>query len=158
MKHQRYHHQNSCSITWFDFVLTPRPHGQGNDFSHYHRFPISMRNNNKSSFLEHKLLMSFPWWAPLNWIFPDKIFETPSWEQKWTPVTDELLSAHLRSPQQEGHISRYFTATINAEIQLIDESSFFEYIPNHQICFKMNETLRNLLYDNFSFLIFNSSA
>lgn len=105
----------------------------------------------KSSYLEHKLLMSFPWWAPLNWTFPDKIFETPSWEQEWTPVPDELLPIYLRSPQQEGHISRYFTATINTEIQLIDDSSFFEYIPNHQICFKMNETLRNLLRDNFSF-------
>ncbi len=96
------------------------------------------------------------WWAsldgpPLIGKFPDKIFEIPSWEQKWTPVTDELLSMHLQSPQQEGHLSQYPTATINAEIQLIDESSFFEYILNHQICFKMNETLRNLLPDNFSF-------
>ena len=142
---------NSCSITWFDFVLSPRPHGQGNDFSHYHWFSISMRNINKSSFLEHTLLMSFPWWATLNWTFPDKIFETPSWEQKWTPLINELLSTNLRSPQQEGHISWYFMATINAEMQLIDESSFFEYIPNHQICFKMNETVRNLPPDNFSF-------
>ena len=54
--HSQYHDSTSCSLRG---LMAKEMISLTNV-----DFQISMRNINKSSFLEHKLLMSFPWWAP----------------------------------------------------------------------------------------------